>query len=320
MSTAAIDARAWRQFLAVAEGLHFGRAAARLGMTQPPLTMAIQQLERRLGVALFERSRRSVALTPAGAALVAPVRQWLAQGEALPGLARAAAAGALGRLRLGFVSTLGFGPLPGWLRAFREAHPGVEVALREATSDVQHEALARGELDAGFVLHASGIAAEAEAAGLRSLRVAEEPLVLALPESHALARGPARLGPGALAALLAEPLVIFPRASAPSLFDAVLACYHRHAAVPSIAQEAIQMQTIVNLVSAGLGVAWVPQVVTQLQRPGVAYRALPAAMRREAPRCETSLVWRPDAPPAAERFAGFIRGALRAERGAPRRD
>jgi DNA-binding transcriptional LysR family regulator len=318
MSTSAVDARAWRQFLAVAEGLHFGRAAARLGMTQPPLTMAIQQLERRLGVALFERSRRSVALTPAGAALVVPVRQWLAQGEALPGLARAAAAGALGRLRLGFVSTLGFGPLPGWLRAFRAAHPGVEVALREATSDVQHEALARGELDAGFVLHASGIAAEA--AGLRTLRVAEEPLVLALPESHALARRPARLGPGALAALLAEPLVIFPRASAPSLFDAVLACYHRHGAVPSIAQEAIQMQTIVNLVSAGLGVAWVPQVMTQLQRPGVAYRALPAAMRREAPRCETSLVWRTDAPPSAERFADFVRAALRVERGTPRRD
>ena len=314
MKDVPIDARAWRQFLAVAEGLHFGRAAERLGMTQPPLTMAIQQLERRLGVALFERSRRSVALTPAGAALLEPVRQWLAQGEALPGLARAAAAGAVGRLRLGFVSTLGFGPLPGWLRGFREAQPGVEVDLREATSDVQREALARGELDAGFVLHASGIAVDVEAAGLRALRVTEEPLVLALPESHPLARGPARPGRATLAALLAQPLVIFPRSSAPSLFDAVLACYHRHGAVPVIAQEAIQMQTIVNLVSAGLGIAWVPRVVTQLQRPGVAYRALPGSMGREAPRCETSLVWRRDAPPAAERFADFIRAALRGER------
>ena len=309
-----IDARAWRQFLAVAEGLHFGRAAERLGMTQPPLTMAIQQLERRLGVALFERSRRSVALTPAGAALLEPVRRWLAQGEALPGLARAAAAGAVGRLRLGFVSTLGFGPLPGWLRGFREAQPGVEVDLREATSDVQREALARGELDAGFVLHASGIAADVEAAGLRALRVTEEPLVLALPESHPLARGPARPGRAALAALLAEPLVIFPREIAPSLFDAVLAAYRASGATPRIAQEAIQMQTIVNLVSAGLGIAWVPRVVTQLQRPGVAYRALPGSMGREAPRCETSLVWRRDAPPAAERFADFIRAALRGER------
>ena len=315
MNNASIDARAWRQFLAVAELLHFGRAAQRLGMTQPPLTMAIQQLERRLGVALFERSRRSVALTPAGAALLEPVRQWLAQGEALQGLARAAADGSVGRLRLGFVSMLGFGPLPGWLGGFREAQPGVEVDLRAATSDLQREALARGELDAGFVLHASGIAAEVDG-GLHTLRVTEEPLVLALPESHALARGQARLGRSALAALLAEPLVIFPRAGAPSLFDAVLACYHRHGAVPVIAQEAIQMQTIVNLVSAGLGIAWVPRVVTQLQRPGVAYRALPASMAGEAPRCETSLVWRRDAPPAAERFADFIRAALRGERAA----
>nr|MBA2723496.1 LysR family transcriptional regulator [Methylibium sp.] len=89
MKTGPIDLRAWRQFVAVAELLHFGRAAARLGMTQPPLSMAIQQLEGRLGVRLFERSRRSVALTPEGAALLGPVREWLAQGEALSARARA---------------------------------------------------------------------------------------------------------------------------------------------------------------------------------------------------------------------------------------
>jgi DNA-binding transcriptional LysR family regulator len=295
----AIDLRAWRQFLVLAETLHFGRAAQRLHMTQPPLTQAIQQLERRLGVMLFERTRRAVALTPAGAALLAPVKALLAQAEALPALARAAGEGEVGQLRLAFVSTVGFDPLPRWLRAFREAEPRVNVALREATTDVQLAAFEAGEIDAGFVLHAPGMAP----AGYERLVVRREPLVLALPETHPLAAAP-RLS---LKALLAEPLVIFPRGIAASLYDAVLAFYHRHGAAPVIAQEAIQMQTIVNLVSAGLGLAWVPEVVTELQRTGVTYRPLPASLAGGAPRCETSLVWREPAPPALRRFIDFIR-------------
>jgi DNA-binding transcriptional LysR family regulator len=290
-----IELRVWRQFLAVAEMLHFGRAAQALHMTQPPLTQAIQQLERRLGVMLFERTRRSVALTPAGAALVEPARQLLQQAAALPGRARDAAQGEVGRLRLGFVSTIAFGPLPLWLRAFREAQPGITIDLREATGDVQLEAFAQQELDAGFVLHAPGIALPPT---LQRLSLGVEPLVLALPEST-----PKRLS---AASLLREPLVIFPRAIAPSLYDAVLAFYHRHGVTPVIAQEAIQMQTIVNLVSAGLGLALVPQAMRSLQRPGIVYRALPAALADGAPRAETSLVWRPDAAPVVQRFVRFV--------------
>jgi len=291
-----IELRLWRQFLAVAETLHFGRAALRLHMTQPPLTQAIQQLERRLGTVLFERTRRSVALTPAGAALVEPVRQLLQQAAALAGRARDAAGGELGRIRLGFVSTVGFGPLPAWLRSFREAHPGIAMELREATGDVQFEAFAQRELDAGFVLHAPGIALPPP---LLRLSVGVEPMLLVLPETT-----PRRLN---TSQLLREPLVIFPRAIAPSLYDAVLAFYHRHGATPAIAQEAIQMQTIVNLVSAGLGIAFVPQSMRLLQRPGVNYRALPPALAEAAPSCETSLVWPPDAPPAVQRFVEFVR-------------
>jgi DNA-binding transcriptional LysR family regulator len=303
-----IDLRAWRQFAALADTLHYGRAAVRLGMTQPPLTQAIQQLERRLGVALFERTRRSVALAPAGAALVEPVRYVLRQAGALPAYAQAAARGATGRLRLDFVSTVGFGPLPAWLRGFREAEPDVGVVLREATTDVQLRAFASGEADAGFVLHAPDMA---PAAGpgrvpLERLALGIEPLVLALPEATPLAAA-ARLS---MKALLAEPLVIFPRAIAPSLYDAVIAFYSRHAASPVIAQEAIQMQTIVNLVSAGLGVAWVPASMTQLQRAGVVYRRVPAKIAGGAPRCETSLVWPADAPPVVRRFVDFIARSL----------
>lgn len=305
-----VDLRAWRQFLVLAETLHFGRAAQRLHITQPPLTQAIQRLEAQLGVRLFERTRRSVALTAAGAALAGPVRQALRDAAALPALARAAAAGETGRVRLGFVSTVGFGPLPGWLRGFRAASPGVALELHEATGDVQLAAFERRELDAGFLLHAPGLAPPS-AVPLARLALGVEPLVLALPASAA-GRATARGG----GALPDRPLVIFPRAIAPSLHDAVLAFFHQHGVTPRIAQEAIQMQTIVNLVSAGLGMALVPRSVTRLRRAGVEYRPIPPAHARGAPRCETSLVWPEDAGPAVLRFVAHVRA--RPEAGARR--
>src|SRR3954471_3199044 len=210
--TTLIELRVWRQFLVLAETLHFGRAAQKLHITQPPLTLAIQQLEARLGVPLFERTRRQVALTPAGQALIEPVRQLLLQAASLAGIAQSAGHGAVGRLRLGFVSTVGFGPLPGWLRGFREAEPGVEVVLREATTDVQLRAFEQGEADAGFVLHAPNMAPEGGAQPLSRLSVGIEPMVLAVPEASPL-NNARRL---TLAQILAQPLIIFPRGIAPS--------------------------------------------------------------------------------------------------------
>ncbi len=290
-----VELRPLRQFVAVAEELHFGRAAQRLHMTQPPLTQAIQQLEAGLGVRLFERTRRTVALTPAGHALLLHARRLLASAEELPRLVQAAAEGFSGQLRLAFVSSIAYGPLPGWLRGFREAHPEVQLQLREATLDVQLEAFAADEIDAGFVLHAPGAAP----AGFAAWTALQEPLVLALPEGHpaAEARAPR------LRELLAEPLVIFPRAISPSLFDAVLAFYRSQDASPRIAQEAIQMQTIVNLVSVGMGAAWVPLSVTRLQRPGVVYRRVPKAGLAS----ETSLLWKEPALPVVQRFVQHVR-------------
>lgn len=309
--TSSIELRVWRQFLVLADTLHFGRAAKKLNITQPPLTLAIQQLEARLGVVLFDRTRRQVALAPAGQALVEPVRQLLLQASSLAGIAQSAGNGAAGRLRLGFVSTVGFGPLPAWLREFREAEPGVEVVLREATTDVQLRAFEQGEADAGFVLHAPNMAPEGGAQALARLSVSIEPMVLAVPEASPL-NNSRRL---TLAQILAQPLIIFPRGIAPSLYDAVLAFYHRHNASLVIAQEAIQMQTIVNLVSAGLGLAWVPESVTTLQRPGVVYRRLPVALVSAAPRAETSLVWPANAGPVVLRFADFVARSIAGRKG-----
>nr|WP_297524013.1 LysR family transcriptional regulator [uncultured Roseateles sp.] len=294
-----IELRPLRQFLVLAEELHFGRAAERLHMTQPPLSLAVQKLEAQLGVQLLERGRRTVALTAAGVALVAASTRLVEQADQVPARVRAAASGEAGRLSLGFVSTVGYGDMPRWLRLFREALPEVQLALREATLDVQLRGFETGELDAGFAIHAPG----AEPPGFECLTVSTEPLVLAHAEDWALAR---RRSPS-LEEVLREPLVVFPREIAPSLFDALLGFYRAHGATPHIAQEAIQMQTIVNLVSAGMGVAWVPQSVCALQRPGVRYRPWPSA---RVPACDTSLIWRRDASPVVHRFVDHVRGQV----------
>jgi DNA-binding transcriptional LysR family regulator len=302
MSQPLVELRLWRQFIAVAEELHFGRAALRLHMTQPPLTQAIAHLEQMLGVRLFERTKRSVQLTTAGGALLPEARELLARALALPAHARSAAHGEVGRLRLAFVSTVGFGLLPQWVRAFRTLYPQVEFELIEATGDVQLQALERGDIDAGFMLHSPGFAPE----GLQHLRIAREPLVVALPEHHALATARSlSFGP-----LFDEALVIFPRRILPSLHDAIFGMYHAAGRTPRIAQEAIQMQTIVNLVSAGLGLAWVPDSVRQFQRPGVVYRQVPGKRAQEVPGCETTLVWPHPANPTRDRFVEFARGRL----------
>jgi DNA-binding transcriptional LysR family regulator len=295
-----IELRLWRQFVTVAEELHFGRAALRLHMTQPPLTQAIAHLERSLGLLLFTRTKRSVQLTPQGVALLPQVRELLQSAHGLVMQARALAMGESGRLRLAFVSTAGFALLPQWVMAFRQDFPGVQIDLVEATSDVQLQLLKSNEVDAGFLLHASGFAPE----GLQRLTVAQEELVLALPESHKLAKRKLLR----LQDVLGLPLVTFPRRIAPSLFDAVMGIYSDFGKPPEVAQEAIQMQTIVNLVSAGLGVAWVPASVQQFQRSGVVYRQVHASGRGVArslvPVCETSLMWNRSSP-ALERFMAF---------------
>ncbi len=301
-----IDLRLWRQFLAVSEELHFGRAARRLHMTQPPLTQGIAQLERHLGLRVFERSKRRVSLTAAGEALVPEVRDLLARATRLNAVARAAAAGESGHLRLAFVSTVGFTMLPGWVRAYRESYPGVELELLEATGDVQLEALARGSLDGGVLLHSPGVLP----IEFHAMSVDRETLVIALPKRHPLARH-TELD---VQALVGEPLVIFPRRIAPSLHDAILALYHAAGVTPRIAQQAVQMQTIVNLVSAGLGVAWVPASVRQFQRPGVVYREVRSQRGRRRlrlPECETSLVWHGEPGPTMQNFIALAKAAAR---------
>jgi DNA-binding transcriptional LysR family regulator len=279
-----IELRQLRYFVAVAEENHFGRAAVRLHMTQPPLSQTIQSLEAALGTPLFARTKRSVALTPAGLALLPEARRILQQAGALPDLARRAASGESGLLSLSFVSTADYSVLPPLLREFRERYPQVQIDLREATTDVQLEDLMQGRIDAGLLIPPLTDKAKAE---LDYLTVLSEPLIMAAPKGLKALRGKSTVP---LKAVADVPLIIFPRRIAPAFHDAILACFRDAGLTPRIGQEAIQMQTIVGLVSAGMGIALVPQSVSNLKRPGVEYKLL---TNKTLP-IETGLAWRRD--------------------------
>src|SRR5688572_8578074 len=268
-----------RYFIAVAERLHFGRAAAALHISQPPLSRAIRALEGSLGIALFTRTRRRVELTPEGVRLLEDARRTLAQLERTVLELRSMASGEQGRLRIGFVSLADYGVLPGLLKAFKTARPGVTLALREMLSPEQAVALAAGELEFGLLLPPV-----AGAARLDHLVVQRERFVAALPARHRLARAPGKL---AVSELAGEPLVMVPREIAPGLYDIVTGLAARAGISFNVAQEAIQMQTVVSLVSSGLGAAIVPGSIANLGRRGVVYREL--ADRH--PRLDLWLAW-----------------------------
>lgn len=295
-----IELRQLRYFLAVAEEMHFGRAAARLHMTQPPLSQTIQALESALGTPLFVRSTRNISLTPAGQALLPEAQRLVQQAQALPQLVQRAAAGASGHLSLAFVSIADYSVLPPYLREFRTAYADVQIELREATSDVQLEALEKSQIDAGLLIPPLPDRLQTL---LNYQKVLSEPLMLAIPEAAA-----ARKRPEALSNYKDLPLIIFPRKIAPALHDMILGRFRDEGLTPSIGQEAIQMQTIIGLVSAGMGIALVPQSVSNLKRPGVVYHALPPAAASANGAVEIGVVWRKDNPsPVLQAFLHLLR-------------
>ncbi|MDD2870042.1 LysR family transcriptional regulator [Neomegalonema sp.] len=293
-----IEPRRLKHFAILAETLHFGRAAERLGMTQPPLSQSIQALEAELGARLFQRTRRSVALTPFGESWLPHVRAALEALEALPEAARRLRDGEAGRLALSFVGTATYSVLPSLVRAYAARFPDVEIALTEATSDVQISRLLAGEGHAGLIVAPpSGALPEA----LAYLPLLSEPLVAAVPESLG-----DREDPLAPEEAIRAPLILFPRPAAPAFHDLVTGYVRAHGGEAKVAQEATQMQTIVSLVSAGLGLALVPASLRNLARTGVRYRDL----RDKAPILETGLVWR--RAEAAPTLRGFLEVAREA--------
>jgi DNA-binding transcriptional LysR family regulator len=273
-----VELRHLRYFLAVAEERHFGRAARRLRIAQPPLSRQIQALEAELGFALFDRSRRRIELTPAGATLDAHARRIFEALEVGVHEARRAAVGQVGRIAVGYLSSVAFSGLPELLSAFRVRSPGVEVVLRELSPSEQVEGLKARRIDVGFI---RGLLDDDE---LSSLRVRREPLMVALPVGHPLASR-SRLD---LALLAHEPFVSFIRQRCPGFFDSLMRLCHDAGFTPRIVQEAPHLD-IVSLVAAGFGVAILPGSVRNAGRPGVVFRSIVGS-----PQTELRVAWRPD--------------------------
>ncbi|HYP99322.1 MAG TPA: LysR family transcriptional regulator [Polyangiaceae bacterium] len=287
-----MEIRHLRYFVAVAEELHFGRAAQRLHIQQPPLSRQIQDLETELGFPLFDRSRRRVELTPAGTALLGRARQVFDALDVAIHDARSASEGESGRLVVGYPSSLAYSGLTELLRAFRTRFPSVEISLRELPPADQIDGLKAGSLDVGFVrtsLDDPTLAAEL---------VRRESLMVVLPDDHRLAKQ--RSIP--LKALAQEPFVMFPRARGPAFFDQLMSLCGRAGFTPRIVQEAAQLD-IVSLVAAGFGISIMPSSMRNFRRPGLAFRPIVGA-----PQVELLIVWRhQNLSPALHNFVDLVR-------------
>jgi DNA-binding transcriptional LysR family regulator len=267
-----MELRQLRYFVAVAEELHFRRAAERLHISQPPLSQQIRSLEDELGFALLVRTRRRVQLTPAGEAFLRDARAILAELEGAVAAAQRIDAGQTGRLRIGFVGSALLSIVPGTVERFRSSRPGVAIELRERSTVDQLRAVAAGVIDVGLVRPPIE-----DEAGLRAETVLRERTVAALPVGHPLAalqRVPMRR-------LAAEPLVLFPRAQAPGFHDLLIEALAGAGGGPRVIQYAPEMLTIIGLVAAGTGVSLVPASVSRLSLDGVAYRPVTGAPRSE---------------------------------------
>jgi DNA-binding transcriptional LysR family regulator len=291
-----MELRHLRYFAAVAETLNFGRAAARLSISQPPLSRQIQSLEHELGTPLFTRTTRGVRLTAAGRALIPEARRLLREAAALVEGARHLAEGGVGSLRIGFISTASYNVLPRVLPEFHRRRPGIQLALQETTSDAQIALLRDYELDVGVLVP------PVVDAGFRYLPLMQEPLLAALPARR---RWPRRVP---LASLAAETFVLFPRQAGVGLYDLIVGFCRSAGFTPRIGQEAVQMPTIVSLVAAGMGVALVPASLRHMRRTGVVYRAL----AETSPLMEMGLAWREgEEEPAVAAFVAHARAAFR---------
>ena len=297
-----IDLRRLRCFVALAEELHFGRTAARLGMAQPPLTQQIQKLEREIGFAVIQRRPRKTALTDAGRALLEGAYRILREVDDTTEQARRAGRGESGRVTVGVPPSVMLSGLPAAIRRFRESWPHVQVVIRELSTAAIAEGLMQGRLDVGLLR-------EARQVGDLDVEVLfAEPVVAVLPSGGRLAER-ARLS---LADLAAEPFVLFPRHLGADLFDRLMAYCRNAGFVPRVVQETTQWPSVVALVEAGLGVSIAPACVERVALSGVTIRRLPGLTTLVSVCAPAAAV-----APSAAALLEELRRSLRGPRGTP---
>jgi DNA-binding transcriptional LysR family regulator len=253
-----------RCFVAVAEELHFGRAAIRMHMTQPPLSRQVQLLERALGIQLFERNNRSVRLTAAGAGFLRDARHILAFSDQAADGARRLARGEAGSLTLGFTAVSAYQMIPQLLARAQEQLPGLQFTLREMVSSAQLEALAAHRIDVAFVRQIN------DADGLDGQLISREPLLVVVPHNHPLARETAI----AVSALDQQPFVMYAPDEGRYFYDCIAGLFALSGVKPRYVYHLGQTHTVVSMVKAGLGLAIVPASAAQLHSEGLVFRPL----------------------------------------------
>ena len=275
-----VELRHLRSFLAVAEELHFGRAAARLHISQPPLSQQIRRLEDEVGARLFRRTNRRVQLTSAGQAFLAEARQAIASAERAVGAAQRAERGEIGELVVGYVPSATYGPLPDVIRMFRKRLPEVELKLRNLRSVHRSQALLERRIDVGLVRpHAADSRLVYEA-------LWREPVVVALPSDHPLAHRTAVT----IADLASDIFLIAPAEDTVAWHDEVLALCRRAGFTPRVDDGVSDVQAAIALVAAGLGIHPVAATLQRFGRRGVVYRPL----RPRSLKIKMGLAWRRD--------------------------
>jgi len=304
-----IDLVDFEAVVALAETLHFGRAADRLHVSQPALSKRMRKLEDRIGGPLLVRRYRDVRLTEAGRLLSERGRQLLRESEATLALSQRAARGEAGRLRIGFGIASILGLLPAVLLRFRRSHPDVQLQLRDMSTPDQIDALVSGEIDVGFIRH------RATDDRLHMRYVLDERLVAALgPHS----RWNTRAG---LRSVASEPFIIIARSRSASFYDHALSVCAATGFAPRIVQEANELFTVLSLVGAGLGVSLVPRSAALMRLPGVRFREL----KLPEAAWDIGVAWHRDTGPVplVQRFVEMVRAARLAvgkRRFSPRRD
>ncbi|MGN4123456.1 LysR substrate-binding domain-containing protein [Lysinibacillus sphaericus] len=273
-----MDIRKMRYFITVAEELNFSRAAERLRMAQPPLSQEIRKLEVELGVQLFYRTKRKVELTNAGKIFLDGVRQIMVQVEKTIRETQLADEGKIGQLAVGFVDSTEI--VIEILKKFRERFPKIQLVLREMTTEQQLKALYEKEIQIGFfrTKQNNGI--------LSSEVCSEESLRLVFPQNHPLAS----LAEVSLQLLVDEPFIMFPRHLGPDFYDFITSYFSEQGVNLNVVQEAIQMQTIVNLVAIGMGISVVPSSVETYKQYGVIYKKF----KETPPKINLYVGWRQD--------------------------
>ncbi|HEY3411660.1 MAG TPA: LysR substrate-binding domain-containing protein [Armatimonadota bacterium] len=289
-----MELRHLRYFLAVAEELHFGRAAKRLFMAQPPLSQQIRQLESEIGTPLFARTSRRVQLTDAGKAFLTDTQDILDRVDRAGERARRVGRGEAGWLGIGFVSSAIYSHLPEILREFRERYPDVELELMEILGRDQNQALRERRIHVGF--SRLGVAE----GGIVLESVMNEPLMGALPSLHPLARQDSV----SLAEIASQPIILFPHRRDSRYAEFILELCTQSGVPPRVVQETGELQTAVSLVAAGIGIALVPAAARNLHREGVVYRPLAPPV----PTVDLSVTYRADeTSPVLPRFLRIVR-------------